>query len=75
MTTATEPARALDLRSWLTEAARVEHLHCELLEREMRTLRLAPIYRIQQTRREIDATKAVELWLSHKLHELSGGER
>jgi hypothetical protein len=74
MTTATDPARA-DLAAWLAEAARREHLHAELLEREMRTLRLAPIYRIQETRREIDATKAVESWLAQQLQQISGGER
>jgi ATPase subunit of ABC transporter with duplicated ATPase domains len=61
--------------AWLTEAARVEHLHAELLRRQQSRQALSQSWQIEATAREIRDSKAVESWLAHQLHELSGGER
>jgi hypothetical protein len=64
-----------DVRSWLTEAARVEHLHYELLRRQQSTQALSPTWLIESTAREIRDTHTVELWLGRQLQQLSGGEQ
>lgn len=75
VTAVTEPARTLDVRAWLTEAARREHLHRELLQRQIRGMSTGPSYLIEQTAREIRDTTTVERWLGQQLRELSGGEQ
>lgn len=74
MTAPVEPARA-DVRDWLTEAARIVHIHRGLLEREMFHLSTGPGWRIEQTAREIRDDLTVEHWLARQLRELPGGER
>lgn len=71
MTAPTEPAR--DVEAWLTEAARIVHIHRELLERQFRTLGTAPTWQIETTAREIREDRTVEGWLARQLRELPGG--
>jgi hypothetical protein len=75
VTAPAEPARDVDVRAWLSEQQRREHLHRELLERQMRTLSTAPTWQIETTAREIRDTRTVESWLARQLRELPGGER
>lgn len=75
MTAPAEPARAADVRAWLTEQQRQVHIHRERLEREFRTLGVAPTWRIETTAREIRDDKTIESWLARRLRELPGGER
>jgi hypothetical protein len=75
MTAPAEPAR--DIRAWLTEAERCEHIKLETLRRQKADqLRdHAPEWQTWSTAREIDRADTVEHWLAKQLRELPGGER
>lgn len=76
MSAPAEPARA-DLRDWLTEAQRCEHIKTEVLRRQAaeQIRDHAPDWQTWSTAREIERTTTVEHWLARQLRALPGGER
>lgn len=76
MSAPAEPARA-DVRAWLAEQERCEHIKCERLRRQKaeQIRDHAPDWQAWSTDREIDRTETVERWLTRQLRELPGGER
>lgn len=60
--------------SFLAEEARREHIHHEVLERELRAESSsgAAAWQIESTARELREVEAVEHWLAARLRDLGG---